>query len=51
MKSIKELIRRTNFYLFQLARPEYIFFCRKLPKSYIMEYLNGVYLQELQENF
>eukprot|EP00026_Physarum_polycephalum_P000006 Phypoly_transcript_00006.p1 GENE.Phypoly_transcript_00006~~Phypoly_transcript_00006.p1 ORF type:complete len:4090 (+),score=503.30 Phypoly_transcript_00006:465-12734(+) len=37
--NIRTLIRRANFHLLQLARPEYIFFCRQLPTTYVTEYM------------
>jgi hypothetical protein len=37
--NLRAMIRKANFHLLQLARPEYIFFCRQLPANYVHEYM------------
>eukprot|EP01114_Cavostelium_apophysatum_P014001 TRINITY_DN3512_c0_g1_i9.p1 TRINITY_DN3512_c0_g1~~TRINITY_DN3512_c0_g1_i9.p1 ORF type:complete len:5234 (+),score=1501.00 TRINITY_DN3512_c0_g1_i9:231-15932(+) len=39
LKRLREWIRYANLHLIQLIRPESAFFCRKLPKAYVSEYL------------
>ena len=39
INKLQEYIRKANFHLLQLARPESVFFCRKLPQAYVKEYL------------
>ena len=36
---IPSFIRKANFHLLQLARPETVFFCRELPVAYVSTYL------------
>jgi hypothetical protein len=36
---LEDYVRLAVFHILQLARPEYIFFCRSLPAAYITEYL------------